>query len=105
MQTRVDYLQFALIELYMDVKHRIRWQQDFGYCGYIEHLRNQDDMEQLEREVRPSEEEIEEERMKLSSMNPMTIAEYVKSSIEILVNMKVRDGVEEEKMDQKEKKK
>ena len=42
-------------------------------------------------------EDIEQERINLRKMNPLTIVEYIKNSIDILINLKVEEKLQYER--------
>jgi|SanBayMetagenome_1026888.scaffolds.fasta_scaffold155020_1 hypothetical protein len=63
-----------------------------------ERLRNMHDPPGKDEDSRLSEPtylDVEEERHKLSQMNPLMIIDYVKSSFDILLNLRVEDAVYE----------
>ena len=52
-----------------------------------------------------SEEQLEVERNKLTDISPFIIIEYIKSSIEILMNMKIEENDADKSSEEKPKKK
>ena len=42
--------------------------------------------------------DVDEERQRLSSMNPLVVVDYVKSSIDILVSVSVEDAMFEQEL-------
>jgi hypothetical protein len=71
-------IQEAIIELYLNVK--IRKQDDV--------IRNLIKLDKFEHNS------LEKEKEKLLKTNPLLILDYIKSSIEILINMKVQEKLQ-----------
>ena len=89
MNTIIDSVTQGIIELYIQLKQRIRHQQSMGA-----QMRGED--------PGSNEIDIDEERGKLSGINPAIIVEYIKSSFDILLNLRVEDALQEERIQQEE---